>query len=406
MPDPEVKPFAAARMRWLALGALLSLLAGFYLLATPGQESSRRSIGADGYSRSAIGHRGLIRLLREEGEVVVQMRMARALGPCGLLVVAEPQELSKTDSARLTGWIESAPATLVVLPKRTGNIDPRKPNWVGSVEVMPTSEVTAVLDQIGECIDETAPRLLRPEAIGGPWHGPGEWPIEVELQPPFQLLDPARVEPILWCDQGVLLGRLGSVVVLSDPDLLANHGLARGSNAATVLAILRHLRRDGAFVFDETLHGHALEPSIWHAAGRFPAVLIVVHLLLLTALVLWIASGRFGPIHAAPAAIAAGKRFLIDNTAALLRRAGSHGPSLRRYARQRMRRTAEALHAPRGLGDEACRDFVLRRIADPERRQQLQKLLARDAVEVPRAEAVSLARQIRRWTEEMMHAGH
>jgi hypothetical protein len=104
--------------------------------------------------------------------------------------------------------------------------------------------------------------------------------------------------------------------------------------------------------------------------------------------------------------IAAGKQFLIDNTAALLRRAGSHGPSLRRYARQRMRRTAEALHAPRGLGDEACRDFVLRRIADPERRRQLQQLLARDAVEVPRAEAVSLARKIRRWTEEMMHAGH
>jgi hypothetical protein len=104
-----------------------------------------------------------------------------------------------------------------------------------------------------------------------------------------------------------------------------------------------------------------------------------------------------------PPAIGAGKAFLIDNTAALLARAGSHGPSLRRYGRQRLRLVAESLGAPAGLGDDQCRAFVAARMA-PADRETLQRLLEREATELPAAAAVQAAASIRQLTEGLLHA--
>jgi hypothetical protein len=213
------------------------------------------------------------------------------------------------------------------------------------------------------------------------------------------------VRPVVLCDQGVLLGAVGDIHVLSDPDVIANHGLLRGENAAFVVDTLRHLAHSGAIVFDETLHGHEIQPSIWHVMGEFPNVLVPVHLLLTMALVLWVAHGRFGPVLPAPAALGAGKEFLIRNVAALLHRGGHHGPSLRRYGRMRVRDAVEALHAPRGLSDAQCREWLLARMRDAESRDELEVLLARSASDTQAREVVATARRIRSLTREVLHAG-
>jgi hypothetical protein len=106
-----------------------------------------------------------------------------------------------------------------------------------------------------------------------------------------------------------------------------------------------------------------------------------------------------------PPAIDAGKGFLIDNIAALLRRGGKHGPSLRRYQRMRVRRAAERLHAPKNLSDDGCREWLLQRIPDPALRQELEQMLHRTAEELPRHRAVAVAQRIRTLTEEL-HAVH
>lgn len=402
----EVSLFS--RRATLAVGgaAVLSLLAAFYLLLFPGEGQGVRGVGPHGYSRSAIGHFGVIRLLRELGEPVLQLRMARDLGECGLLVLAEPNELDRRDDARVATWLRQVTALLLVLPKREGRADFDRPDWLGEVELLPQRDVEQVLEHLGRWLDDTPPQLVRVDAAHhwySVWHGP-----EPTLVGPVQLLDAndARIRPLWSCDEGVLLGLIGQMLVLSDPDLIANHGLPRGDNAAAVVQMLREVRGAGAIVFDETLHGHEIEPSIWHAAGQYPLVLVPVHLLLTMALVLWLAYGRFGAALPMPAAIAAGKQFLIDNTAALLRRGGHHGPSLRRYARQRVRAIAEALHAPSGLADGPCRDWLLTRVHDPARRRRLAELLDLAATSLPARDALATARGIRTLTEEILHAGH
>ncbi len=404
MSTREVNDALPTRMRWLVVVALLSLGAAFYLLVSPGGTSPRRSVGADSYSRSAIGHFGLVALLREEGEAVLQRRLDRELSQCGLLVVAEPHAVDDEEDRRLGEWVASAPATLVVLPKREGIIDATKPQWIERVELLPLAEITDLLTHIGRWADASVPAVERFEQVEG-WRLPSGW-RPPQLTSPVQLLtrDRDHIEPLIVCNQGVLLGRIGDVWVLSDPDLIANHGLHQGDNAALALAILRRFREPGAIVFDETLHGHRLAPSIWQAAAQFPFVLVTVHLLLLTALLLWIANGRFGPVVTVPPPIAAGKQFLIDNVAALLRRAGSYAPSLRRYVRQRVRQAAEALRAPRGLSDEECRRFVLARMQDAERRRELEELLLRHTTIGSVSEALAVARRLRTLTEEA-HVG-
>ncbi|MGB3966920.1 MAG: DUF4350 domain-containing protein [Planctomycetota bacterium] len=402
MPADEVTPFAARTTGWLLGVSLLSLGASLWLLMRPGTDDASASVDADGYSRSAIGHFGLLQFLRHEGEVVVQSRLPRGPGPCGLYVIAEPRELHPTDVDRLAAHVANSPATLVVLPKREGIADPTHPAWIVDYELLAEVTVTETLDHAGKWADEPAPRLVRSDLSG--WRLPDGWPEPV-LLPPVQLLDPAgdRIAPVIACEQGVLLGRIGEILVLSDPDLLANHGLPLGDNGALVLAIVRANKQDGAIVFDETVHGRRLDPSIWHLAGQFPFVLITGHLLLLLAVVAWVAHGRFGPVLPAAVPIAAGKRFLIDNIAALLTRAGNAGPSLRRYGRQRLRRAADALRLPRGLADEQCRNHVLARLPEPAR-SQLATSLERANTNLSGREAVAAARRIRQLTEGFQHA--
>jgi hypothetical protein len=402
MPPPAVTPFASRWTRVYGVVTALSLLAALALLLSPGSDPSTPTCGADGYSRSALGHLGWLQWLRANGEVVVQARVVRGLGPCGLLVVAEPRAIDATDDLRFRAHVAQAPATLIVLPKRIGEPDPEQPAWVESVDLLEPRDVDDVGEHVGTWTEPGLPGIVRqPRATA--WDLPDGWPMPT-LRDPVQLLRThPDLEPIIACEHGVLLGTWDGVHVLADPDLIANHGLHGGDNPALVLAMVAALKGDGAVVFDETLHGHGLSPSIWHAAGRFPFVLVTVHLLLLLAVMAWIASGRFGPLQPAAAAIGAGKAFLLDNIAALLRVAGPPGPSLRRYGRQRLRSVAEALQAPRGLDDAAVRSFVLARMpaADGAR---LTTLLTRDAAAMRPAEAVTTARAIRHLTEDLMHA--
>lgn len=400
MSSGDVK-FRQRNARWIAAGALLSLLASFYLLLTPSELSRVDSVGADGYSRSAIGHSGLLRLLRELGEPVLQLRRLRELGECGLFVVAEPGEVDAAGLAALADAVEQAPVSLLVLPKRAGHRDPRVPRWIREEQLLEPDEVTDVLRRLLDEGDAAAPGVTRVASVGAfRRHGLPAGP-DPELRDPMQLFTPGQdLEPMLECDEGVLLGRVGDLYVLSDPDLLANHGLHRGDNAAVAVGIVQAIKGAGAIVFDETSHGHRLEPSIWTEAGRFPLVLVPVHLLLLLAVVLWAAAGRFGSPLPAPAAIEAGKRFLIENIVALLQRGGRHAPSLRRYQRQRVRRAAERLHAPRGLGDDACRDWVLTRSPSAGQRAELAELLQRSPEDMGPGEVLRVAQRVHEITEE------
>lgn len=395
------------RGRWLVALAACSLVASFALLLWPGDDSRRDSVDADGYSLSAIGHAGWLQLLRDVGVPVIQSRQVREQAIAGLLVVAEPDELDEDELASLDAAMQQAESALLVLPKRAGDRDMLRQHWLGADDLVPLARANDTLGGFLGRRSQRAPEVQRHDTVTG-WRTSGLRDVDLQVlgapEPlaPVQLLDAGstRLEPLVACDQGILLARIGDLFVLSDPDLIANHGLANGANAALAVAMVRHAKGAGAVVVDETCHGHAVERSIWTELGRFPLVLVAVQWLLLLGLALWIAAERFGAPLPAPPALEAGKAVLIDNVVALLDRRGRHGPVVRRYVRQRVRRAAEWLHVPPGSNDAACREWLLGRLPDPEQARELGELLDQNLDQLTEPGALALAQRVFELTDQ------
>ena len=90
--------------------------------------------------------------------------------------------------------------------------------------------------------------------------------IAPDLEAPIQLMHGDRLQPLIGDADGMLLGELTDrnrkIWVLSDPDVISNHGLARAGNAALAVAMIKRLRSgSGSVVFDETVHGFISEPA-------------------------------------------------------------------------------------------------------------------------------------------------
>ncbi len=178
-------------------------------------------------------------------------------------------------------------------------------------------------------------------------------------------------EPIIETDDGgVLLGKLRDrqIWILADPDLIANHGIIAGDNAALVLALIDRMRSvdnttgnaddDRTVIFDETLHGNKAAPSPWHELVEMPLVLATLAGLLAACVLLWSAMGRFGAPVPARLGLEPGKGFLIANTAALIGLGGHSTHALSRYLATTVQDVAHRSHAPADLAPERLRDWL------------------------------------------------
>ncbi|MCP4291338.1 MAG: DUF4350 domain-containing protein [bacterium] len=314
-----------------------SLLMGLALSIFKEELSSVRSTGNDSYSFSALGHRAFKTVLEKTHGNVITSRnhSGEKAGNQGLLILAEP-DLSQQESSRtalLSLMCQDARTVLIVLPKRSGISDPLNPRILDSVFQLPHKNSDLILQAIG--IEESVIETKHSRSL--------QWTKGLWKDQPFiedlHLLKTDDLEPLIACPEGILLGKLiftedddydnwllGDIFVLTDPDLLANHGLHQGNNAIIVQRIINHLAPNQELVvFDETLHGHELSPSVMRSFFRIPMVFILLQVLLTAAVFLWMANSRFGSPKKIQNSQGPGMEFLIDNTAELLDFAG-HGP--------------------------------------------------------------------------------
>lgn len=388
---------------WLYWVAAISLLSGIYLLVTPGSGNHAHSIQANVFSRSAVGHHGLFKLLQRLDEPVIRQR-SRFPVSAGLLVFAEPDntgDLIELD--RVADAMDTADETLLILPKRRGLPSLIDGNWISKSELVPFADIHHMLESMPM---RGLPEIRRVDEVRT-WQMFDGQPTPVIAGPVQLFAHDDLIEPLIECRDGVLLGYLNDrygAYVMSDPDVFANHGLLRGNNAELAVAILRKLRGDGTIAFDETLHGFAREPSVFHLAREFPAVLVTVQLLLLLALVALAARGRFGAIVPPPTPIGSGKAYLIDNVAALQRRAGHHENSLRRYAQMCVRKAARRLRAPRGLNTEQSLDWLRQRMPDEASSTELEELCRRKHLAHAERDVAAVARRIQELTNRIGNA--
>ncbi|HEX6739872.1 MAG TPA: DUF4350 domain-containing protein [Vicinamibacteria bacterium] len=400
-------PFRRPVLVWLVAVGACSLALGLVLVVVEPEAGQVSSSRADGFSRSALGHRAFLDLLRAQGVPVVVSRHASAehAGDTALLLVAEPQLGDPGRARRLTEMVESVGTALVVLPKWQGQESAEVRGWISSVRPVPVEAVAPVIQAV-----QGAAAVVRPGAAGG--GSCTGTAVPVSWRHP-QLLQPvsSALRPLITCPGGVLLGEIVTderrLLILSDPDPLSNHGLGQGQNAALALEILAHARRDDqVVVVDETLHGHEHVPSLWRELFSFPLLPALVQGVLAVLALVWSGLGRFGaPLPRAPA-LASGKGVLIDNTAAVLRAAGHSAYSLDRYLEAITADVARALHAPTFARPAELKGWI-EAVA---RRRGVRTPLAELEAQVTRAQVqaraepalVAAARRIHRWKEEML----
>jgi hypothetical protein len=176
--------------------------------------------------------------------------------------------------------------------------------------------------------------------------GHGEALVNVDPAAPaaVHFLAPAVVQtmsgkgltPLITTPTGrIVLAKVGSanLYVLSDPDFINNHGMGDERQARSALALLDYLNSTGAdgVLFDVTANGlgHSRSPLKLAFDAPFLAVTLTIFAAMLLAG--WQALVRFGPVHRRARAIAFGKAALVDNSAALIRKAGREAQLGGRY---------------------------------------------------------------------------
>jgi Domain of unknown function (DUF4350) len=384
---------------WIVLGALTFGLTLWFMA----EGESGSTTGPSTYSKSAIGHAGMAALLRQLKIPVVQSK-AESLHRAGsknLLVLAEPGFRSPGDTQ--FDALLQARSVLLVLPKWLGQDGGEHPGWIGSaVQRSPSSNEWLLTEAIhdGTVLASDAQQNWTQNEFDAVPHVAGT----------TQLVKSAHLTPIVASAEGILLGRYTeegrTLWVLSDPDVIANHGLGLG-NADFAAALFQRLRAGGSVVFDESIHGFEPAPPDLFGLLRHRRFLpLVLESIAAMALLLWATLGRFGAAEAPPPPLEAGKQALVRNVAQLMEYAGYQHILVRRYVDATIRNAAHQLRMPRQLDGAAALDW-LQRLAVARGGKIDAVALRRRAAEAAEAGQRNLpalfgiAREIRIWKQEL-----
>lgn len=306
---------------------------------------SGKNGGAHALSNAATGYSGLVRLAEATGRNAQILRHDHLHDSEDLVVItpeAAATDLSDVMTAR------AAKVTLVVLPKWNSQRDPEKPAWVRVSGLIAAREPEGVLAPQWK-LKVSRARTPGQTLVTVPAHAPAAMQFPASVVSQFITGD--GLEPVLTdADGRVVLAKLPNApwFVLADPDLLNNHGIADSRRAAAALELLDFLNSTDAeaVYFDVTLNGlgSSKSPLRLMFDPPFLAVTLAIAAALLLAGLQAIA--RFGVPLRPKRAIAFGKAALVDNSAALVRKARREARLGGRYADMIRDRTAALLRLP------------------------------------------------------------
>ena len=374
---------------------ILAFVAMLVLSAYAPDFRSGSNGGPHALSNAATGYSGLVRLAELTGRSPTVVRDDYLLDSEELLIITPENRF-----VSLSEIVErrQAKATLLILPKWDATRDKNNPAWVRIRGLLPPEEPAGVLAPAQK------PSIVRGRTDQTALKHLGEVPEDVAFRAPrlMQAVKTGVLRPIIWHPAGhVVLGEVGDtrLYVLTDPDLLNNHGLADPAQAHAAMALLDYLMptATSGILFDVTLNGLGGSRSPLRLAfdPPFLAVTIAIFVALLLAGIQ--AIYRFGPSRRPERALAFGKAALVDNSAALVRRAGREAQLASRYA-DAIRSRAAALFRIPASGDKQAIDGSL----DELRPEQPFSSLAKSAVDARnRHEALSAARRLHLWIEEI-----
>ncbi len=314
----------------------------------------------------------------------------------GLLLVIEP-DFNKASQAALQ-QLRSLPHALLVLPKWTGWTDRDKPIWIERMDILPRSVPEKILKEVVPDAEVTRSdtAVTRDTSPGG----------KLKLEHP-QTISSNDLTPLIETSNGILLGSIGGLWILSDPDLLSNSGIDEADNGVVAISIVDSiLPKGGAVIIDETLHGFEQRPNLMRTLLRPPFVPILIATIIAALVLVWAGVARFGAPQPETEGLAAGKLTLVKSAAKLLRFGTSAVNLLLSYRRLVLADVMNELHGPNGL-DEAAQAAWLDRAAEHRGLgtrlgpllDQMSALAESGRIDATRA--LRFAHELHRWKQEI-----
>jgi len=399
--EAQTHPFKRRTLLMLLGVAAAAFVAmAYFAIDDDAPRSGHEAAGTTSASRSAVGYRAFIELLRQFEPSVVS-RMTRSDQSAALRLLLAP-----ADAAEVRYVVASRKGSaLIVLPKwrtqRDGMAD-----RVRAARLLAPEAVRELAREIANDIE-----IVRPAAVTV-WRA-SEIRGAPELSQP-QLVRSRLLCPLLSSAEGMLIGRLCArpdVIVLADPDLLANHGLWRGENAVVAMNMISRIRGyDGPILaLESDAAAAAASRSLWTLMLTPPFLAITVAFAIAAGVALWMAALRFGPPTKEAEARAAGIFTLIDVGAGLLHARSHGGRVLRRYAELQALDLGRRLRAPRATTSPGeIGNWVdaskRRRAAGPGYAELMRQVDAVDgAPKADPAAVVGTAGRLFRWWEDSLH---
>ena len=386
--------FNARTMLLVTAIGVLAFIAMLLLGAYAPDLRSGHNGGSHALSNAATGFSGLVRLADATGH-----------NPQIVHVLAD---LDSEDLAVITpdhGWTDIGPildkrgsrATLFVLPKWETTPDQQTTGWVRVSGLLPPEDPGRMLAPANPL------KIFRAKGHAQPLRNVGlAASANVHFLAPaiVQTMSGNGLEPLITTSDGrVVLGRIaGHIFVLSDPDLLNNHGMADENQAKAAVALLDFLNSTGAdsVLFDVTANGLGRSRSPLKLA--FDAPFLAVTLVIFAAMLLagWQALVRFGPVRRPERAIAFGKAALVDNSAALIRKAGREAHLGGRYVEVIRDRASALFRLPPTLDPQMLNSRL--ESLNPHRSFAAAAVAASNAIS--REELLSAAKSLNEWLKE------
>lgn len=339
-------PFTLRSALLLVLGGAALFVALLWMIGAGLGAGSANDGGGHGGGRGLNGFAGLAQLLEQSGRTVALARTETALRQADVLVLTPPQSAEGAEIDRIVSRHRALGPTVVITPKWQAvpipaSVRPAgaKQGWVQLAGTSPP-QWQGFLDDVGVAI--------------GPMRGGSRWQAQGfggELPEPSQVLTGSgpRLAPlVIGPDGGILAAYLADgghypgleamaierpqatvggqsiwpLILVFEPDLLDNYGLAREENARLAMVLLDAATNGQAMpvTFDITMNGHARSTNLLTLAFTPPFLAATLCLLLAGLVIGWRAFVRFGPPRKTGRAIAFGKTALVTNSAGFVRR--------------------------------------------------------------------------------------
>lgn len=384
-------PFSRRAVLGIVLIGSALFLALLWMIGTGTGMGSANDGEAHAASKGLTGYAAMADYLERRGYAVRKVRNEGALAEPGLLVLTPPALADGKDIEKIVSARRYQGATLVITPKWISappTQDQEKHAKKGWVRLGGT-----MAPHWQGFLDDVTVDLGKVDANGQParWNGLGLsgtlpdrdallWGQGKRLVPLVTEQD-GRILAALIDDGGTYprLERLARghrhsavededlypLVVVFEPDLLDNYGMASRSSAQLLDRLIPAMEvgKGGPVLFDLTLNGLGRSDNLLTLAFTPPFLAATLCLLMAALITGWRAFLRFGPPFAPDRAIAFGKRALVANSAGLVRRSGRlhllSGP----YAERARERLVQALALPRTLDPDQAADAIDRALA-------------------------------------------